>query len=475
MQNVSDDFCATLNCYSYNGEDHVHYSEFDYVKDGQLGNFRPNSDMEFCKMREIVCKEMEEAERITKENDEAQRIKKEKEDSEKFQKENEGSERLQRKKEKPEIIQKEKEETGKNEKEKRDTVRIQRDEQVGEKETDDGDSEMKNEEENKGKGRSIKKWKDEQRKEKQKKNIKRMSSKVDKRIDEADKRKGMDYRTKGVKLIGVFVVLALAVSVALLTSNGDGEQVTDYESFKENEFELGEDMEIEKIDIVSNFNQVHLKELHENIKDNGRKKLLIIGKTGTGKSSLCNVISGLPHDADVFPVSSDATSCTQKTALADVFFNGDKSKELNIIDTIGFDDPSNDLDATIIADLVTTLKNNVDFINTFIIAVNGQNPRLDGALLAMIRILHAMFGDELWKQTVVIFTRLPMNKFFVQMRESTTKKKDEESAKSYLAEVEKYFAHSKDLDYLYMDAYFDVWDNHLNDSSGAVLSQKHLM
>ena len=95
----------------------MHYPEFDYVKDGQLGNFRPNSDMEFCKMREIVCKEKEEAERITKENDEAQRIKKEKEDSEKFQKENEGSERLQRKKEKASSIQRGKEKADRNEKE----------------------------------------------------------------------------------------------------------------------------------------------------------------------------------------------------------------------------------------------------------------------------------------------------------------------------------------------------------------------
>merc|ERR1719342_1523272 len=109
LQNVSDDFCATLNCYSYNGEDHVHYPEFDYVKDGQLGNFKPNSDMEFCEMREIVYREKEEAERIKKENDEAQRIKKEKEETEKFQKEEEGSERLQRKKEKAASIQRKKE------------------------------------------------------------------------------------------------------------------------------------------------------------------------------------------------------------------------------------------------------------------------------------------------------------------------------------------------------------------------------
>ena len=74
-------------------------------------------------------------------------------------------------------------------------------------------------------------------------------------------------------------------------------------------------------------------------------KLLIIGKTGTGKSSLCNVVSGLDHDAKVFPVSASAESCTQSTQFADVLFNNDKSRPISVIDTIGFDDPKNDLDA----------------------------------------------------------------------------------------------------------------------------------
>ena len=57
-----------------------------------------------------------------------------------------------------------------------------------------------------------------------------------------------------------------------------------------------------------------------------------------------------------------------------------------MIDTIGFDDPNNDTDANIISELVLKLKQKCDHVNLFLIAVNGQNPRLDGALVGMIRI-----------------------------------------------------------------------------------------
>ena len=124
----------------------------------------------------------------------------------------------------------------------------------------------------------------------------------------------------------------------------------------------------------------------DDIKNNELKKLLVVGKTGSGKSSLCNVLSGYSFNADLFEVSAESRSCTQKTNFRNVFFNGDRMKPISIIDTIGFDDPNNDTDATIISDLVVKLKNNCDYVNLFLITVNGQDPRLDGSLIGMLKV-----------------------------------------------------------------------------------------
>ena len=70
---------------------------------------------------------------------------------------------------------------------------------------------------------------------------------------------------------------------------------------------------------------------------------------------------------------------------------------LSLIDTIGFDDPEKDADAEIISELVIKLRDNCDHVNLFIIAVNGQNPRLDGSLIGMIRIFEGMFGEGFWR------------------------------------------------------------------------------
>ena len=116
------------------------------------------------------------------------------------------------------------------------------------------------------------------------------------------------------------------------------------------------------------------------------KKLLIVGKTGTGKSSLCNVIAGKDPNDEAFPVSSAALSCTQNIRFDHINFNGNKECVMSLIDTIGFDDPNNDTDTKIITELVDRLQNGCDEVNLFLIAINGTEPRLDGSLLAMIKI-----------------------------------------------------------------------------------------
>ncbi|XP_075254542.1 uncharacterized protein LOC142345961 isoform X2 [Convolutriloba macropyga] len=197
-------------------------------------------------------------------------------------------------------------------------------------------------------------------------------------------------------------------------------------------------------------------ELVDNVSANGRKKLLVIGKTGTGKSTLCNVIAGLDPESDWFPVSSAAESCTKTTQFGNILFNGDRERPISLIDTIGFSDPDNDEDAGVISDLVIKLRAKCDYVNLFAIVVNGQNPRLDGSLVGMIRIFEEMFGDQFWKQVVVIFSRLPMDESNVARRARSNKMTDTEMAKNYLKSVEKRFPNGNGLKYLLTDAWYRV-------------------
>ena len=198
--------------------------------------------------------------------------------------------------------------------------------------------------------------------------------------------------------------------------------------------------------------------LVEDINGNTFKKVLIVGKTGTGKSSLCNVVAGKAHDADLFPVSAEAQGCTGTTTFGNVFFNGSRETPVSLIDTVGFDDPERDTDATIISELVIKLRTKCDHVNLFVIAVNGQEPRLDGSLNGMIRIFEGMFGAKFWSQAVIVFTRLPMDSRSIESRKRITKQTDAQLAAKYIKSVQDKFPRGKGRKYHIVDSCRDTSD-----------------
>ena len=192
-----------------------------------------------------------------------------------------------------------------------------------------------------------------------------------------------------------------------------------------------------------------------NVIENGLKKTLVFGKTGTGKSSLCNVLCGKPFNDKFFKSSEGARSCTQKTDLAEIYFNGKNDHMTTLIDTVGFYDAEKDMDDDIIADLYLTLSRRVDMINTFILVVNGQDCRLDEILVEMLRLFENMFGKVFWKHIVLNFSRLKMDKNASEERQRIGQPLQELYAKSFVETMRTRFEIPVELPFFIIDSCYN--------------------
>ena len=133
-------------------------------------------------------------------------------------------------------------------------------------------------------------------------------------------------------------------------------------------------------------------------------RIVILGATGVGKSSLANVILGCQPDSDdcLFEVCSGANSCTKETSYSIGNFIG-TGEPVTIVDTPGFGDSDND-DSKLIDEMVNFLKNTLNTTNTFLLCFNGAQDRIDASIQQMIREMLALFGKKFWDNVVLEFT-----------------------------------------------------------------------
>eukprot|EP00096_Caligus_rogercresseyi_P011722 TRINITY_DN4706_c0_g1_i2.p1 TRINITY_DN4706_c0_g1~~TRINITY_DN4706_c0_g1_i2.p1 ORF type:complete len:469 (-),score=166.11 TRINITY_DN4706_c0_g1_i2:908-2314(-) len=139
-------------------------------------------------------------------------------------------------------------------------------------------------------------------------------------------------------------------------------------------------------------------------------RIVVLGATGVGKSSLANVIlgrnntyDGAGHAFGCFQVLglNGGGSVTKKTCPDKGHFMGDPKNPLfTIIDTPGFGNNLVEEEKTI-ESLVNVLKDEIKFIHAFVICFKQQDNRMTASLRSMLSLLQKMFGDHFWDNAIL--------------------------------------------------------------------------
>ena len=141
-----------------------------------------------------------------------------------------------------------------------------------------------------------------------------------------------------------------------------------------------------------------------------------------------------------FNVASGLHSGTKETCAQKGQWRGDL-EPITVIDTPGFGDTENgdtfETDYKHVKSLVKFLKTNTPSITTFLICIQGQNPRMNTGLRLMLVQLENIFGEDFWKNVVLEFTHYSFHADQVGRKNEYT---NEEGKKAEMNKIlKKYF------------------------------------
>eukprot|EP00092_Neocalanus_flemingeri_P052392 GFUD01061233.1.p1 GENE.GFUD01061233.1~~GFUD01061233.1.p1 ORF type:complete len:329 (+),score=70.49 GFUD01061233.1:85-987(+) len=188
--------------------------------------------------------------------------------------------------------------------------------------------------------------------------------------------------------------------------------------------------------------------------------IVLIGPTGSGKSSLANVLLGESPLCQncTFPVCSQGLhSCTKETSMTRGPWLGENDL-VQVVDTPGFGDSDND-DSELVDEMMTVLNKDVGSANLILLLIKGTETRLGGDLQQMIREMRALFGEQMWNNLVIGVSFWSFKSDVVDYRRNTCKwspgncRDEEWFSKSMLNILQEKFTMKYDLPFVFLDSW----------------------